>query len=117
VSGEEGCAGQRWRTWRAMNFRVHGNEPVILRGLRCLILLAVEVFYVKRLVPRLLLLSPSTIKPERPFDPKLQCTVRHEGPEYTPIEIPHTRSLLVRRPGKLWLPYPELCGGGGSSNS
>src|SRR5579864_6422032 len=100
-----------------MNFRVHGNEPVILRGLRCLILLAVEVLDVKRLVPRLLLLSPSTIKPERPFDPKLQCTVRHEGPEYTPIEIPHARFLLVRRPGKFWLPYPERCRESVRSNS
>jgi len=72
-----------------------GNEPVTLRRLRCLILFAVEVLDVKRLVPRLLLLSPITIKPECPSDPKLQCTVRHEGPEYTPIEIPHLRFLLV----------------------
>ena len=68
-----------------------------------------EVLDVKRLVPRLLLLSPSTIKPECPFDPKLQCTVRYEGPEYAPIEIPRTRFLLVRRPGKFWLSHPERC--------
>jgi hypothetical protein len=48
---------------------------------------------VKRRMPRLL--NTSTIKPKCPFDPKLQSPVRHDGPEHTPIEIPHLRFLLV----------------------
>jgi len=75
-------------------FSSESQQPVILRSLRCLILFAVEVLDVKRLVTRLLL-SPSTMKPQRPYDPKFQCSVRHQGPENTPIEIPHLRFFLV----------------------
>jgi len=74
-------------------FSSESQQLVILRSLRCL-LFAVEVLDVKRLVTRLLL-SPSTMKPQRPYDPKLQCSVRHQGPENTPIEIPHLRFFLV----------------------
>jgi hypothetical protein len=59
-----------------MKSRVHGNEPVIFRRLTLANSICRGGIGVKRLVPRLLLLSPNTIKPECPFEPKLQCTVR-----------------------------------------
>jgi hypothetical protein len=96
-TSEESCAD----FWKPCSENVQGilacpaTNGVILRNLRCPILFAAEILDVKRLLPRLLLLNPSTIKPKDSFDPKLQCPVRHQGPEHTPIEIPHLRFLLV----------------------
>jgi hypothetical protein len=65
------------------------------RNLRSPILFAAKYLAVKRQRLVFRLPSPIAIEPKCPFDNEFQCAVRQQGPEYTPIEIPHLRFLLV----------------------